>query len=133
MLIAINVNAYYDWEPVPDDEVALLRADAEKLQAELLGLRLKPALNGGLLRKVIVEEPSQTTVSLPEAEIVDCMAHFARIGSPKSRAQLVAWYLTEKVMPHHAHASHFSNIGVADEPEVEKFLNVFFETEANAR
>lgn len=132
MLIHIDVAAYYDWEEVPAAEAESLRKDEAKLSAEFTALRMKSSQNGGILRKVLVEQPSTTTIGMPESEIAYCTEHFERVGSPKSRGQLVAWYLAEKTMPHHAHASHFRKIIVESEPDVEKFLNSYFSTGSEA-
>ncbi len=120
MHIVIDVAAYYDWEPM----------EGTPEEADILALRAKPTQNGEWLKKVLVEKESHTTINMPESAIQDCMEHFARTGAPKSRARTVAWYLEEKVMPHHAHPDHFIKISVHDEPEVEKALNKYFETDA---
>lgn len=119
MHIVIDVAAYYDWEPMEGDPS----------QADILGLKAKPAENGKWLKKVLVKAATHTTINMPESEIQDCMAHFARIGAPKSRARTVAWYLEEKVMPHHSHPDHFLKIQCHDEPEVEAVLNKYFDTD----
>lgn len=133
MHIVLDVSSYFEWEPLNEAEVAALKEDKPKLDADLQALRLKYALNGDLLRKVLIEAPSQTFVDMPEAQIVDCMEHFKRVGSPKSRAQTAAWYLSEKTMPHNAHAGHITRIEVEQEPEVEKFLNSYFSISSEER
>lgn len=118
MNIVIDVAAYYDWEPMAS-------APAE---GDVLALKAKAADNGKWLKKVLKESATHTVVSMPESEILDCMAHFARRGAPKTRARTVAWYLEEVVMPHHSHPEHFTKIVVHDEPEVEEYLNKYFDT-----
>src|SRR5258708_1087427 len=120
MHIVVDLAGYYDWQP--------LSAGVEPTEADITALRVKPTLDGKWLMKITVDEPTHTTISLPEVEIEDCMAHFERQGVARTRAQVVAWYLAEKVMPHHAHPDHFESIHVDGEPEVEKFLNQYFQT-----
>ncbi len=120
MLITIDLAAYYDWEPMT----------GTANEADIMALRAKPGQDGKWLKKVVKETETHTTISLHEAEIQDCMAHFEKVGSPKTRAQTVLWYLTEKVMPHHAHPDHWVHISVHDEPAVESFLNKYFDMSA---
>jgi hypothetical protein len=116
MMITIDVEKYYDWEPM----------EGEPSAEDRLALKAKVGQDGKWLKKVVKENQSYTQVNLPDQEIDYCMAHFERIGSPKSREKVVAWYLEEKVMPHHAHPDHFMKVTVHDEPEVEAFLNKYF-------
>jgi hypothetical protein len=116
MLITVDVSAFYDWEPhdgVPSEE-------------DLLALRAKPSQDGKSLKRVLKHADTQTQIGLPEAEIRNLMAHFERTGAPKSRERVVAFYLEDKVMPHHAHPDHWTGISVHDEPDVEAYLRNYF-------
>lgn len=117
MIITIDVGSYYDWEPM----------EGKPSDADVLALKVKPADNGGWLQKVVREGATYTSVGMPEDEINNVMAHFERIGAPKSRERVVAWYLEEKISPHHAHTDHWTKISVHCEPEVEAFLNKHFD------
>lgn len=120
MIIVIDVEAFYDWIPTTE----------KPSEADVLALKYKPSDNGKWLKKTVVEKQTHTYVSLPEEQIQDCMAGFERRGAPKSRARTVAWYLEEITMPHNAHPDHFLKITVHDEPEVEAYLNKYFDTDA---
>lgn len=120
MTIIVNLSKYFDW----------VKTESKPSEADFQALKAKVGQTGEYLLREIMTGPTYTQVNLNEVEIQDCMAHFARIGSPKSRAKTVAWYLEEKVMPHHAAVEHYTSIQVEGEPEVEKFLNRYFDTEA---
>lgn len=122
MLIVIELTAHYDWEPM----------DGQANQADVMALRAKPAQDGKWLKKVTKNVLTHTEINLQEAEIKNCMDHFARIGLPKSRERTVAWYLEEKVMPHHAATEHWTKINVHDEPAMEAYLNKHFDLGAKA-
>jgi hypothetical protein len=116
MLITIGLSSYYDWEPT----------DEAPTQADIMALKAKPGSNGKWLKKAVKSASTHTTINLPEAEIQNCMAHFERIGLPRTRERTVAFYIEEKTMPHHAHPDHWESIEVHDEPEVEAFLKNYF-------
>lgn len=120
MRISIDVKGYYDWAQLPVDA-------AEPTEADIKALRVKPSHMGGWLMKIKVAKPSHTDVSIPESQITEIMEHHERAGAPKRRGAVVAWFLEEKVMPHHSHVDDFEKISVHDEPEVEAFLNSYFE------
>jgi hypothetical protein len=117
MQIVIELTAHYDWEPM----------DGQASQADIMALRAKPSQDGKWLKKVTKNILTHTAINLQEAEIENCMKHFARIGLPKTRARTIAWYLEEKVMPHHAASEHWTKISVHDEPAIETFLNKHFD------
>lgn len=119
MHIIVDLEGYYDWEPQAEGEPAPTEAD-------VIALLFKPGQNGKWLKKVTKAQDTHTEIRLPEAEIQDCLAHFARVGTPKTRAKLVAWYLDEKIMPHHASTEHIVDVHVEGEPEVEAFLRSYF-------
>ncbi len=118
MYIIITLSAYYDWEQ---------HNNAQPTQEDITALRAKPTQDGKWLKKVTKQKNTYTEINLPEAEIADCMAHFERLGMPKSREKVVAWYLGEKIMPHHAHEDHWLKISVHDEPKIEAYLNRIFD------
>ena len=116
MHIVVNVARFYDWVP-----------EAEQPSEEDIEKRLvKPDAAGKYMRRIVVDAPSHTDVNLPEAEIADCMAHFERVEMPKDRGELVAWYLSDKVMPAHAPRAAWTSIEIHGEPEVEAYLNQAF-------
>lgn len=123
MRISIDVSGHYDWVPLPADA-------SEPTEADVKALLVKPHHAGGWLMKVKVDRDTHTDISIPESQIADLMEHHERQGAPKRRSAVVAWLLEEKVMPHHAHVDHFVKVHVQDEPEVEAFLNSYFETGA---
>lgn len=121
MLITIKLSSYYDWTPmegVPSD-------------AEISGLKVKPSQGGSWLKRVVVDKPTYTQIGIPESEIANCIDYFERIGAPKTRARVIAWYLEDKIMPHHAHPSHWSSIQVHDDLEMEKALLTYFNLKAD--
>ncbi len=117
MYIVITLSAHYDWEI----------HNGQPTQEDITALRFKPTQDGKWLKKVTKTKQTYTEINLPEAEIADCMAHFERTGMPKTRERVVAWFLGEKVMPHHAHEDHWIKISVHDEPKIEAFLNRTFD------
>lgn len=119
MHIIVDLKGYYDWVPQPEGEAAPTEAD-------LLALRYKSSQDGKFLKKVSLAGDTHTEIRMPEAEIQDCLAHYERVGMGKTRAKLVAWYLEEKIMPHHAHPDCIVDVHVEGEPDVEAFLRAFF-------
>jgi len=125
MRIAIDVKAYYDWMPLPADA-------GTPTEDDVRALRVKPQHNGGWLMKVRLDRATTTDISIPESQLKDLSDHYDRQGAPKRRAAIAAWMIEEKVMPHHAHVNDFSKIHVDGEPEVEKFLNDYFQLSGGA-
>lgn len=119
MRISIDVKAHYDWDPLPP-------GTEEPTEEDMKALRVKPHHAGGWLMKVRRERVTNTDIGIPEDQIQNLMDHYERQGTTKRRETVVAWLLEEKVMPHHAHPNDFVKISVHDEPEVEKFLNNYF-------
>jgi hypothetical protein len=120
MLIVIHTKAYYDWEKYPNIT-----------EEEKTGSSVKLSHDGTWLRKVQLDKATTVTVNLPESEIVDVQAHFERKGEvwPRTREQVVAWYLATKTLTHCAHPDNFTDISVLGEPEIEKALKEFFKVE----
>lgn len=117
MNIVIYVKKHYDWVPLNE----------KPADADILALKAKPSQDGKWLKKVVKDKETFTEINLPEEEIKNCMEHFERTGIPKTRPQTVLWYITEKVMAHHAHPEDFTKIEVHKEPEVEAYLNKYFD------
>lgn len=114
--IFIRVGKWHDWavtEDVTEEEVAA-------------GL-VRQNVSGDYTKKVIVESESVTEIGLPESEVEDCMEHFDRVDKPKSREQVVAWYVEEQVMPYHARMEDWLDIAVPEEPELEAYLKRRFD------
>jgi hypothetical protein len=120
MIITIQLSKFYDWEP----------AETPPSVEEIKSLRAKPGQNGEWLKRIEKAAPggqTETYVNLPETEIQDCMAQFERNGNNKTRAKVVAWYIEEKIMPHHADISKaFLSAQVEGEPAVQAYLNKYF-------
>lgn len=148
MKVIIDVAAYYEWEPCATpvfiyEKQNVRQADGtDKLQDVIVGAKLdgeeiplsdiKQNHVGVWLEKVLVERETHTDIAIPECQIVDLVAHFARKGVKKTRKQIVAEYLAEKIMPDHAHPEHYFDITVEDEPankpaELAAFLKMYFE------
>lgn len=120
MRVVVYQTHFYDWERVPEG-VKVTEDDFKAMRARVLhdnsvGMRvLKPAPDG----------LTHTEFGIPEASIEDCMKHFERVGTSKTRSQTVA-FLVEKALPGHGKAEHITKVEVHDEPEVEQFLNNYF-------
>ena len=123
MLIVINVNSYYDWEDM----------EGQPTQEDILALRAKPSQSGKWLKKVVKTKDTHTEINLPETQIKTCVEHFERIGAPKSRNKVVAWFLEEKIAPHHAHPDNFTSIQVHGDPGLENFLNTYFNCKVESK
>lgn len=120
MQIQIKLDHFYDWEPHP--EPAMITQEDIELK------RVKQNHSGTWLRKIVKEADTHTDISLAEQEIKDCLDHFIRIGGTyQKRHQVVAWYLADKILPHHAHPDHIKAITVEGEPDVQAYLEAYFE------
>lgn len=116
MRLIVNVARWFDWvsEPTqPSDEDIAKRV-------------VKPDAAGRWMRRIVIDTPSHTEVTLPESELADCQAHFERVEMPKDRGEVAAWYLADKVMPAQAPRDAWLSIEVHGEPEVEAYLNAVF-------
>lgn len=129
--IVIYSTKHYDWEPAdppadtpvdaPPVEGWLKRAvNAIKPKKEGDANDSKQAADGSWLQRVMKDRRGETTVSIPEAQIVALMK-----GTSQSRAAVIAMSL-DKIMRCHAHRDHWLKIKVDGEPETEKFLASFF-------
>ena len=114
MNIIINLKAYFDWESMDDMHIPS--------EEEMLALKYKPGSDGKILKKVRKEVITHNLTSLPESEIQSVMEHFERVGAPKSRNRVIAWYLEEKIFPHHFQLSDIESFETDDE-SVTQFLN----------
>ena|SRR5277367_3433398 len=116
MRIVAHHSKFYDWEPVPDDVKVTV--------ADLASGKAKPMARGaGYLMKVTKELPTHTEIMLPEAQVI------AKIiddktrpsgGRTLSRKDAVAFYLSEHVMPNHAHRTWVTKFEVQDDGPDEK-------------
>ena len=113
MHIIAHVARWFDW--VPESE--------QPSDEDIAQRRVKPDQAGKWTRRVLIDAPSHVKVNLPEAEIVDCQAHFERVERPKDRAELVRWYLADTLLPLHAPRDAWRSIEVPGEPEVEAYVN----------
>jgi hypothetical protein len=114
MIITIDVDAYYEWEPAPD---------AQPTEEEILGLMFKPAANGGWLRKIVVDAETHTAINIPETQLIDAQTAFGILGRPFNRAMFVANMIQVDIMKHHAPTHGFVKVSVHDDPELEALLH----------
>ena len=119
MQITIDVSEYFDWEDGPEDYTPT--------EEEVLGMKYKASVDGTWLRKITVKDTSQTFISIPESQIDVLFNHAEFIGAPKTRKQIIAQFIEEKVMPGQAEQSCWTNISVDGDPELEAYLNMRFE------
>jgi hypothetical protein len=115
MRVTVSVKKFYDWEPVPGDVVVT--------QQDISSEKVKPAANGGWLMKVTKNLETHTQVNLPEEQIIAKIIHDRTRpegGRVLTRKQAVAFYLSENVMPHHAHRSWITGFEVHDDGPDEK-------------
>lgn len=120
MNIVIHLKGHYDWEPAPKTIAGEL--------LKLIGLGKPPkgaklAADGTVLTRVVREKETHTIIGLQESEIVNLSEHFERKDTPKTRAQVVAWYIEHVVMPHHAQRSDWLRIEVEEDKRMEHVLN----------
>ncbi len=118
MQITVQITGYFDWVPAaPEDEPT---------EAEILRMDYKQDAGGDWLKKVLIDEATETQISIPESQITTLLEHFERVGTPKTREQTYAWFIEEKIMPHHAPMPLWTYMLVQSEPETEAFLNQRF-------
>lgn len=124
MNVVFILKAFYEWEKAPPEAVP---TDPVLLEAALKSVRLKKNANDdGWLQKVILTEDTHASVGIPDEEINKRLAHQERIGAPKTRQSVVAWFLEEIHLPHLAHPTHIVRVHVDGELSVEKYLNMYF-------
>lgn len=117
MMVTIHVSSYYDWEPVPADVVVT--------DSDIKSGRVKPSGGGGWLMRVTKKGDTQTTVALPEEEVINAIIGEMTRGDKThlTRAQAVSRYLSRHVLHHHAHRNWFKHIEVdGDQPDEALFL-----------
>lgn len=110
MRIAVRLNKFYSWEPVP--------AGVAVSQADISSGRVKPALDGSYLMRVPKPADTVTEVMLPEAAVIAKIIHEKcrpEGGRTLSRKQAVAFYLSEHVMPGEAHRTWIKDFEVHDD------------------
>ena len=110
----IDVAAYYDWEPI----------EGKPKSDDIV----KPDQDGKPLRRVRIEKPTFTEIVLPEPQIRNAMNAYFPNGEPvKTRARAVMWWLTQKVMPHHAPVDAWLKVTIEEEPDLEKAFSEMLE------
>jgi len=114
MIIHVDVDAYYEWEPAPD---------AKPTEEEVLGLQYKVGGDGGWLKRITVDAETHTTINIPEAMILDTQAQSGLIGKPFNRAMFIANLVQTDIMKHHAPQHGFTKVTVEDDPQLEAALN----------
>ncbi len=119
MRIVAHVSKFYDWEPIP--------ADVKITTADIAAGKVKPSLSGGYLARVTKNLPTQVEIMLPEEQIIAKIIHDktrAEGGRTLTRSQAIAFYLSENVLPHHAHRSWLTKFELhdTDGPDEEMLL-----------
>lgn len=117
MYIVVELTGYYEWESM----------DTTPPKEDIMALRAKPGQDGKWLKKVQKEKDTYTEINLPEASVKNYMEHSDRIGMPKTRERVVAMFIEERIMTHHAHQDNWVKISVHDDPKVEAYLNKYFD------
>lgn len=113
MRVVVRHTKFYDWEPVPSDVTV---TDADKASG-----RVKPAGRGGGWLMRVTKEPeggTHTEIHVPEHQVVAKIIHDKcrpEGGRTLSRKQALAMYLSEHVLPHHAHRSWITGFEVHDD------------------
>jgi len=117
MRIVAHVSKFYDWTPVPSDVTVT--------QADITAERVKPASGGGWLMKVTKSVPTHTVATIPEEQVIAKIIHDKcrpEGGRTLTRQQAVAFYMSENVMPHHAHKTFITKFEVDDDGPDEKMF-----------
>jgi hypothetical protein len=111
MRIVVHHSKFYDWDPVPEDVVVT--------QTDIASGKVKPAgRGGGWLMRVTKEMDTHTEIQIPESQVIAKIIHDKTRpegGRELTRKQAIAFYLSEHVMPHHAHRSWVSKVDVHDD------------------
>lgn len=116
MLVTIDLKAHYDFEPM----------EGEPSAGDVQSLRAKKSLDGKWLKRCTVQRETHTQMGIPEDAIKQWIDRSGYAHTPNGRARVVAMHIEKDVMIHHAHPDHWLKVHVHDEPEVEAFLNMFF-------
>jgi hypothetical protein len=120
MRIVVHHSKFYDWEPVPAD-VVVTPADISSGKVKSAGRA------GGWLMRV-AKEPvggTHTMINVPEEQIIAKIIHEATRpegGRTLTRKQAAAFYVSENVMPHHAHRSWLTKFEIDDDGADEAML-----------
>lgn len=128
MRIFVRVNKFYDSVPLPSDVEMTPEEEAKALAKG----KLKPDAAGVPLMRVTRGYPSTTEVFIPEDQIVEKILHEkCRPGEGRTltRKQAVALYMSENVMPLHAHRKWIADVQVHDDgvtAEDEKYARAKF-------
>lgn len=110
MRIVVHHKKVYDWVPVPDDVIVT--------KADIAAEKVKPSGSGGYLMKVTKSEPTHTVILLPEEQVIAKIIHEKTRpegGRTLTRKQAVSFYLSENIMPNHAHRSWVTKIEVEND------------------
>jgi len=121
--IHIESSHFYDYELHPEP-------DKITEDDQLTGLVLK-GHDGKWRRRASFQFPAgadrSTTVTIGDEQI-KAREEYCRIkGISMTRNQLVAEYIATHVFPRHLHPQHIEVLQVHENPELEKFLNAYFE------
>jgi hypothetical protein len=119
MHLTVHSTKFYDWIPVPEN--------VKVTDADVKSEKVKPSGDGGWLMKVTKAPPggTWTSVRMVEGQIIAKIIHDKTRpegGRTLTRAQALAFYLSENVMPHHAHRSWITKVELHDDGPDEKLL-----------
>ena len=119
MHLTVHSTKFYDWMPVPDN--------AKVTDLDIKAERVKPAGGGGWLMKVTKapEGGTFTMVTMPEGQIIAKIIHDKTRpegGRTLTRAEALAFYLSENVMPQHAHRSWITKVEIHDDGPDENMI-----------
>lgn len=108
MRIVIDVSKFYDWLPVPED--------TEVTHKDINSRRVKPALGGGWLMRVEVNQATYTEVGIGEdAIITEMIVSKMRDRVTLTRAAAAASILAKKIMPDEARPAWMTKIQIHDD------------------
>jgi hypothetical protein len=127
MQVVMHVNAYYEWEPVPDDVTVT--------QDDIDARRVKPAQNGKWLMKVEKDGPTYSTFNVPEDDLHQTLVNEMARGAkqPMTREQLAHRFVTLHQLHHEAHPSAVQEVEVHDDGPDEAGLRALLDTHVKCK
>lgn len=83
--------------------------------------------SGELRKTVVIDNKTECSTNVPDDQIDRLFEHFERNKIPKTKKEVYAWYLEEKVLPYLAPRSGWTKFIVDKDKDLEKYLNTRFE------
>lgn len=117
MRIVVQVKAFYDWEPLPDD--------VKPTEKDIKAGKVRPGARGSYLMRVKKIHDTHTTATISEEGIIRMIIHEAmpQQGSQYlTRQEAVGLLMARNIMPHHAHPSFMKSFEVDDDGPDEKLF-----------